>query len=382
MSVIHAGPLAGLKVIELGGIGPVPHAAIMLSDLGADVVRVDPPPQASQPAAASGDQLLRNRRRVFLDLKDPGQRDALLRLAGRADVLMEGFRPGVAERLGVGPEACQAANPRLIYGRMTGWGQDGPLAARAGHDINYVSVTGVLHAIGNQEQPPVPPLNLVGDYGGPMLLLVGILAALVERASSGAGQVIDAAMVDGATVLAQMFWSRRGSGGRTDERGANRLDGGAPFYRTYRCADERFVAVGAIEPLFYGQLLKGLGLADEELPGQLDRAGWPRLRERFSQVFATETRDEWAQRFSGTDACVTPVLTFAEAASHPQLRARAAHLTVGGILQAAPAPRFSRTPQGRPGRPPTEARTVGEVLRAWAPAAPPNHAPPASTMHP
>ncbi len=342
---------------------------MMLGDLGADVVRVDPPARGPRPGEISGYQLLRNRRRVFLDLKVPSQREELLRLAGHADVLMEGFRPGVAERLGVGPEACHNVNPRLIYGRMTGWGQDGPLAVRAGHDINYISVTGVLHAIGDREQPPVPPLNLVGDYGaGSMLLVVGVLAAFAERTSSGAGQVIDAAMVDGATVLAQVCWSLRGLGGWTDERGANLLDGGAPFYSTYRCADGRFVAVGAIEPQFYRQLLDGLGLGAEELPGQLDKAGWPRLRERFTQVFATATRDEWARRFSASDACVTPVLTFAEAASHPQLRARGTHLTVDGITQAAPAPRLSRSRQRLPTPPPREACTVGDVLRAWAPA--------------
>jgi alpha-methylacyl-CoA racemase len=363
---LTGGPLARLRVIELGGIGPVPHTAMMLGDLGADVVRVDPPANAAQLEAASRDQLLRNRRRVFLDLKAPRQRDALLRLAGHADVLMEGFRPGVAERLGVGPDACQAASPGLIYGRMTGWGQDGPLAARAGHDINYIGLTGALHAIGNPDQPPVPPLNLVGDYGGgSMLLLTGILAALVERASSGRGQVVDAAMVDGATVLAQLCWSLRGTGGWTDERGANLLDGGAPFYATYRCADGRFVAVGAIEPQFYQQLLDGLGLAAEELPGQLDTAGWPRLRERFGEVFATATRDEWARRFAAADACVTPVLTFAEAAAHPHLRGRGTHLEVDGVIQAAPAPRFSRSRLAPPAPPPQQACTVSEILHAW-----------------
>jgi alpha-methylacyl-CoA racemase len=364
---LTGGPLARLRVIELGGIGPVPHTAMMLGDLGADVVRVDSPANAAQLEAASRDQLLRNRRRVFLDLKAPGQRDALLRLAGHADVLMEGFRPGVAERLGVGPDACQAASPGLIYGRMTGWGQDGPLAARAGHDINYIGLTGALHAIGNPDQPPVPPLNLVGDYGGgSMLLLTGILAALVERASSGRGQVVDAAMVDGATVLAQLCWSLRGTGGWTDERGANLLDGGAPFYVTYRCADGRFVAVGAIEPQFYLQLLNGLGLVAEELPGQLDTAGWPRLRERFGEVFATATRDEWARRFAAADACLTPVLTFAEAAAHPHLRDRGTHLEVDGVIQAAPAPRFSRSRPAPPAPPPQQqACTVSEILHVW-----------------
>jgi alpha-methylacyl-CoA racemase len=369
LSDIHAGPLVGLKVIELGGIGPVPHAAMMLGDLGADVVRVDPPPHAAQPPTAPGDQLLRNRRRVLLDLKDPGQPDALLRLAGWADVLMEGFRPGVVERLGVGPEACQAANPRLIYGRMTGWGEDGPQAARAGHDINYISVTGVLHAIGNREESPVPPLNLVGDHGGgSMLLLVGILAALAERASSGAGQVIDAAMVDGATVLAQLFWFLRGNGGWTDERGANPLDGGAPFYGTYRCADWRSVAVVAIEPPFYRQLLEGSGWRMRNCPASSTRQAGPACGNGSASCSPRRPATSGRKRFSGTDACVTPVLTFAEAPSHPQLRARAAHLTVDGITQAAPAPRFSgRRRAGRPRRPRRPARSA----RCCAPGHPP-----------
>lgn len=261
-------PLSGLKVLELGGIGPGPHACMILGDLGADVVRVDPPTQAEPVTPAGPDHVLRNRRRLFLDLKNPYDRSELLALVNLADVLIEGFRPGVAERLGVGPAECHARNPRLVYGRMTGWGQTGPFANRAGHDINYISLTGALHAIGCAALAPPPPLNLVGDYGGgSMFLLVGVLAALLERDRSSLGQVVDAAMTDGVSVLLQPFWSLHRSGGWTDEREDNLLDGAAPFYGTYVCADGRYVAVGAIEPQFYAQLLQGLGVSAETLPG-------------------------------------------------------------------------------------------------------------------
>ncbi|MCM3885568.1 CaiB/BaiF CoA-transferase family protein [Frankia sp. R82] len=356
------GPLAGLRVVELAGIGPGPHAAMVLADLGADVVRVERP-GTGQPT----DQTLRNRRWIRVDLKDPAGRTTVLDLLDRADVLLEGYRPGVAERLGLGPPICLARNPRLVYGRMTGWGQAGPLADRAGHDINYLSLTGLLHAIGPADRPPVPPLNLVGDFGGgSMLLVCGVLAALWQRSVSGVGQVVDAAMVDGASVLAQPMWALRGTGLWTDDREANTLDGAAPFYSTYTCSDSRYVAVGALEPQFYALLLAGLDLVGETLPGQYDRAGWPVLRARFAGAFASRTRDEWAAVFDGTDACVTPVLTFAEAGSHPHLAARSTIVTVGGVEQAAPAPRFSRTPSAPPRAPDPGATDASAVLRAWA----------------
>jgi alpha-methylacyl-CoA racemase len=312
------------------------------------------------------DPTLRGRRRVAADLKDPGGREIVLRLVERADVLLEGYRPGVTERLGVGPADCHARNPRLVYGRMTGWGQDGPMAARAGHDINYISLTGALHAIGREGERPVPPLNLVGDFGGgSMLLVVGVLAALWEAQRSGEGQVVDAAMVDGASVLVQMVWGLLAQKLWTDRPGANLLDGHCPFYDTYTCADGGHVAVGALEPQFYAALLAGLGLDTAELPHQYDQGGWPTLRARFSELFASRTRDEWAETFAGTDACVTPVLSFAEAATHPHLVARSTIVDRDGVAQAAPAPRFSRTAPTMPGRP-GEPEDVDAVLADWA----------------
>jgi alpha-methylacyl-CoA racemase len=361
-----SGPLAGLKVVELGGIGPGPHGAMVLADLGADVVRVDRPSgglRLGDPALA--DPTLRGRRRVAADLKSPEGVETVLRLVERADVLLEGYRPGVTERLGVGPAECHARNPRLVYARMTGWGQDGPLAQRAGHDINYISLTGALHAIGRRGERPVPPLNLVGDFGGgSMLLVVGVLAALWEAQRSGRGQVVDAAMVDGASLLSQMFWGFLAQGAWTDERDANVLDGHAPFYDTYTCADGRHVAVGPLEPQFYAAFLAGLDLDPADLPHQYDRVGWPVLRERFTAVFATRTRDEWAALFDGTDACVTPVLAFGEVAAHPHVAARSTIVEHGGVPQAAPAPRFSRTAPEVPG----EAggpEPVEQVLADW-----------------
>ncbi|MGP2440775.1 CaiB/BaiF CoA transferase family protein [Streptomyces sp. JW3] len=343
--------MSALRVVELAGLGPVPHAAMILADLGAEVVRVDRPSDRRGLALGGGaaDPTLRGRRRaVVLDLRTEEGRDGLSALVREADVLVEGLRPGVAERLGAGPEELRDVNPRLVYGRITGWGQRGPLAAEAGHDINYLALSGALHAMGRPGQPPAPPLNLVADYGaGSMLLVVGVLAALWERQRSGRGQVVDAAMVDGAALLSQFVLGLRGSAEWTGRRGANLLDGGAPFYDTYACADGRFVAVGALEPPFYAALLRGLGLDAEPLPDQSDRAGWPRLRRRFTEVFATRDRDAWAARFAGTDACVTPVLDFEEAAVHPHLAARGTYLRRDGVLQAAPAPRFTRGPDGR-----------------------------------
>ncbi len=318
---------------------------MILADLGADVVRIDRPSGALDTGAAEAtDPMLRGRRRVAANLKDAEGRETLMRLVDHADVFIEGYRPGVAERLGVGPADCHERNPRLIYARMTGWGQEGPLARRAGHDINYISLTGALHAIGRAGEPPVPPLNLVGDFGGgSMLLVIGVLSALWESRISGRGQVVDAAMIDGAAILTQMVWGLLPSGAWSDARGENLLDGGAPFYNTYQCSDGRYVAVGAIEPKFYQALLSGLGLDRATLPDQYDRARWAELHGRLAEVFATRPRDEWSKVFAGTDACVTPVLAFGEVASHEHVAARGTVVRHQGVEQAAPAPRFSRS---------------------------------------
>jgi alpha-methylacyl-CoA racemase len=363
-----AGPLTGVRVVELAGIGPCPHAGMMLADLGADVVRVDRsgagPGIGGDPAR---DLLLRGRRSVAADLKSAAGVGLVLDLAARADVLIEGLRPGVTERLGVGPDACLERNPRLVYGRVTGWGQDGPLASLAGHDLNYLGLTGTLAAIGRPGEPPVPPLNLVADFGGgSMLLVVGVLAALAERERSGSGQVVDAAMVDGVALLSQMMWSLRAQGGWLDGRGQNLLDGGAPFYDTYLCADGRYVAVAALEPQFYAALLHGLGLDPAELPHQLDRDGWPVLRATFTRLFASRARDEWAAVFDGVDACVTPVVELAEATTWPHLAVRGTFAEVDGVPQAAPAPRFSRTPPGPPQTPPKGPSDAADVLASWS----------------
>ncbi len=363
----RGGPLAGLRVVELGGIGPGPHAAMVLADLGADVVRVERPSGGLQLGDAGRDALLRNRRSVAADVKTPEGRALVLDLAERADVLIEVFRPGVAERLGLGPDECLARQPRLVYARMTGWGQDGPWAGHAGHDLNYLALTGTLHALGRAGGPPTFPVNLVADFGGgSMLVLVGILAALVERGRSGCGQVVDAAMVDGVGLISQMLWSLRGQGMWSGERGTNLLDGGAPFYDVYACADGRYVAVGALEPQFYAALLHGLGLADAGLPHQLDRTGWPVLREAFTAAFASRERDDWVASFEGTDACVTPVLAPEEAAVHPHLAARGSLVEVDGVLQAAPAPRFSRTPADPPRPPGGRGGDARAVLADWS----------------
>ena len=364
-----SGPLAGLRVVELAGIGPGPHACMLLADLGADVMRVERHGTAHVLPGASTvpDQTLRGRRMVRVDLKDPADVAAVLDLVEAADVLVEGFRPGVAERLGLGPAECLSRNSRLVYGRMTGWGQDGPMATAVGHDINYIALTGILDNIGRAGERPVPPLNLAGDFGGgSMFLVMGILAALWERDRSGAGQVIDAAMVDGASVLAQMMWSLRATGFWSTGRGHNFLDGSCPFYDTYPCADGRYVAVGAIEPQFFAALTTGLGLDLDSLPAQWDRTGWPRLRDALAGALATRTRDRWAQHFAGTDACVTPVLTYDEALLHPHLVARKTFVDVDSIPQPAPAPRFSRTPTGALQPPATAESDLVDAARAWA----------------
>ena len=343
------GPLDGINVIEIASLAPAPFGCMILSDLGADVLRVERPEACRPSAPAPVDPLTRGRHSIGINLKSAAGVGLLLRLVESADVLVEGFRPGVTERLGFGPRACAERNPGLVYGRMTGWGQEGPLAPTAGHDIAYIAISGALHPIGRAGERPVPPLNLVGDFGGGgMLLALGILAALVERQRSGLGQVVDAAMVDGSALLTSFIYGLRARGGWRDERGVNLLDGGAPFYDTYATADGKHVAVGALEPQFYAALLAGLGLADAGLPAQLDVAGWPVLRERFAAVFASRTRDEWAAQFAGTDACVSPVLSPAEAAGHPHNLARGVFTDVGGITQPAPAPRFGRTAAGQP----------------------------------
>jgi alpha-methylacyl-CoA racemase len=356
-----AGPLTGLRVVELAGIGPGPHAAMILGDLGADVIRVD------RPGASGADPTLRNRRFVTADLKSEQGRELVLKLVAKADVLIEGFRPGVTERLGLGPDDCAKVNNGLVYARMTGWGQTGPRSQQAGHDINYISLNGVLHSIGREGERPVPPLNLVGDFGGgSMFLLLGILSALWERQNSGKGQVVDAAMVDGSSVLAQMMWGMREMGVWTDERGTNMLDGGAPYYDTYECADGRYVSVGAIEPQFYAAMLDGLGLDPADLPAQNDRSRWPELRARFTEVFAGKDRDHWAKVFADSDACVTPVLAFGEVEIEPHITERNTFYRVGNGLQPLPAPRFSRSAPDQP-RPPRQPGSDTEaVLNDWA----------------
>jgi alpha-methylacyl-CoA racemase len=347
-----AGPLNGVRVIELPAIGPVPFLGMLLTDLGADVIRVDKlpeePPDAGQALAAG--PLGRGRRSIALDLRKPGAADVVLRLAETAEVLVEGFRPGVAERLGIGPVEAHARNPRLVYGRMTGWGQDGPLAQRAGHDITYLAVSGLLHGIGPAAGPPVPPVNYIGDFGGgAMFLGVGILAAVVHARATGAGQVVDAAMTDGAAYLATMTRTFLGAGGWRDERGANLLDGGAPNYRCYACADDRYIAVGALEPRFWAELLRGLGLDPQTTPSPYEPAQWDACAKLLATTFATRTRDEWAAVFEPLDACVAPVLTLAEAPAHSHSAERMSYVTVGGATVAAPTPRFSATP-GAPGQ--------------------------------
>jgi alpha-methylacyl-CoA racemase len=357
------GPLDGVRVIEIASLAPAPFGCMVLADLGADVLRVDRPDRSGRQALPPTDPLCRSRRSIRLNLKDPAGADVLLRLTDTADVLVEAFRPGVAERLGFGPDICAARNPRLIYARMTGWGQEGPLADTAGHDIDYIAVSGSLDPIGRAGERPVPPLNLIGDFGGGgMLLAVGVLAALLERERSGLGQVVDAAMVDGSALLASFLYGLRAAGAWQDERGTNVLDGGAPFYDTYRSADGRHMAVGALEPKFYAELLTRLGLDSAGLPAQYDRSGWPRLRARFAEVFAARTQAEWMEVFAGSDACVAPVVAPGDAPAHPHNAARGTFIDVGGVTQPAPAPRFSRTPSAQPSPPVRPGTDTSDVL--------------------
>jgi alpha-methylacyl-CoA racemase len=366
---MSVGPLTGIRVVEFAGIGPGPFAAMMLSDLGADTLRIDRADRVDEandrhPAL---DVLNRGRRSVGVDLKNAGGAAAALRLIEKADIVLEGFRPGVMEKLGLGPAACLEKNPRLVYGRMTGWGQEGPLSRAAGHDINYIALAGVLEQMGRSGEKPLPPLNLVGDFGGgAMLLVTGVLAALVERATSGKGQIVDAAMVDGAALLCTMFYAFRNMGMWSEERGTNVLDTGAHFYEVYETRDGKYVAVGAIEPQFYAELLARLGLGEDPLlVSQLSRDDWPAMKERFAQVFKQKTRDEWCKVFEGSDACFAPVLSALEAPAHPHLAARKTFTTVAGALQPSPAPRFSRTPGAIARPPPAPGAHTDEALRDW-----------------
>lgn len=381
-----SGPLTGLAVVELAGIGPAPFAGMFLADLGAEVLRVDRPgPRrgaevlsqgGAQRAGSAGgspypgdprhDLLNRGKRSAIIDLRQPAGAEVVRVLAARADVLLEGFRPGVAERLGVGPDDCRAGNPRLVYGRMTGWGQDGPLARTAGHDLTYLAATGVLHALGPAGGPPAAPANLLGDYGGGgMLLAAGVLAALWRAQRSGAGQVVDAAVVDGATLLATQLYGLRHGGLWRDERGTNLLDGGAPFYAVYPAADGRYLAVGALEPRFFAELVTRLGLDPAQLPEQYDVSGWARLRTLLGERLATRTRDEWVAVFAGSDACVAPVLDWDEAAAHPQLSAREVLVEAHQVRQPAPAPRFAGTPASLSEPPPYPGEHTRAALADW-----------------
>jgi alpha-methylacyl-CoA racemase len=360
-----AGPLAGLKVIEVASLAPAPFGCMILGDLGADVLLVNRAGGAAGLSTPPG-VLDRNRRTIALDLKSPDGVALLKELLAQADVFVEGFRPGVTERMGLGPDVALALNPRLIYARMTGWGQEGPFAQRAGHDINYISIAGALEPIGRPGSPPTPPLNLLGDFGGGGLLMVmGVLAALHERTNSGRGQVVDAAMVDGAGLLMSMMYGLRAQGLWQDQRASNIFDGSAAFYECYETADGKFVAVGGVEPQFFSEMLTRLGLAEEELPFHLDPSGWSALKQRLASVFITKTRDEWAEEFFDSDACVTPVLSPWEAHEHPANAARGSFVEVDGLIQPAPAPRFSRTPWAHPVPVDAGGRDVEAALVSW-----------------
>ncbi len=367
------GPLKGFKVIELAGIGPAPMCAMLLSDLGAEVLRIDRTADAGLGIAMKTKYSLlnRGRRSIALDLKRPEATEAVLRLAGQADALIEGFRPGVMERLGLGPDVCLARNPRLVYGRMTGWGQEGPLASAAGHDINYIALSGALHSIGRRGEAPVPPLNLIGDFGGGALYLAfGVVAGLLEAQKSGKGQVVDTAMVDGAASLMTAIYGMHGSGIWSDERGTNILDTGAHYYDVYETKDGKYISIGSIETKFYDELLRLSGLKREELAPQNDRKSWPQMKDRVAALFRTKTRDEWCSIMEGSDICFAPVLSMAEAPHHPHNQHRGTFVEQDGVVQPAPAPRFSRTP-GAIQRPPSQpGEHTEEALRDWGFSAP------------
>ncbi len=364
------GPLAGLRVIEIAGIGPGPFAAMLLSDLGAEVIRVERAGavRGATPDKPAGDVSLRGRRNIAIDLKHPDGVATLLNLVTSADALIEGFRPGVMERLGVGPSECLERNPRLVFGRMTGWGQDGPYAQAAGHDINYISLAGALAHFGRAGEAPVPPLNMVGDFGGGgMFLALGVVAAMLEAKGSGQGQIVDTAMVDGTAILMTMFWSMKAAGVfDEDHRGTNLLDTGAHFYDVYECSDSRYISIGSIEPQFYTELMRLTGLEDDEqFSRQMDPTQWPELKMRIAELFKTKTRDEWCELMEMTDVCFAPVLTMSEAAEHPHNVDRQTFIELGGVTQPAPAPRFSRTAavvEELPAHPGQHSR---EILADW-----------------
>ncbi|WP_341703935.1 CaiB/BaiF CoA-transferase family protein [Ferrovibrio sp.] len=372
-----SGPLAGLRVIEMPAIGPVPFCGMLLADLGADVLRIDRTGEVDLglPVEPKYELLGRGKRSLALDLKDTKAIALVLDLFAKADVVIEGFRPGVMERLGLGPDVAQQRNPKLVYGRMTGWGQQGPLAPAAGHDINYIALTGALHAIGRAEGGPVPPLNLVGDFGGGSLYLaMGVLAALFERQTSGRGQVVDAAMVDGAASLMTLFYGLKGAGLWSDTRGGNMLDSGAPWYDSYECADGGFVAIGSIEGKFYAELIQKLGLDPKILPKQHDRRNWQSLRAAIAASFRTKTRDEWCRLMEGSDICFAPILSLEEAPRHPHMAARETFVAPDGVTQPAPAPRFSRTPGGIAHKPPVRGEGGAAALAEWGVTAEAQHA--------
>ncbi|MDD5724218.1 MAG: CaiB/BaiF CoA-transferase family protein [Syntrophales bacterium] len=363
-----SGPLAGLKVVEIVGLGAAPFCAMLLADMGADVIRIDRPGGNEMMSAIAPrfDVMARGRRSVAVDLKKPGAKEAVLELVTKADALLEGFRPGVMERMGLGPDDCLARNPKLVYGRMTGWGQDGPLAQAAGHDLNYIALSGVLHTIGKSGEPPVSPMNLLGDMGGGgMLLAFGMLCALHEAKRSGRGQVVDAAMVEGAALLATMNWGLKGAGLWKNERGVNFNDGGPHYYNSYECADGKYISVASAEPQFYAQLRKKAGLDDPAFDAQMDDKRWPELKVRVAQVFKTKTRAEWCALMEGSDVCFAPVLDWNEAPEHPHNRARGLFIDIDGVKQPAPAPRFSRTPAGHPQPPAAPGADTEAVLRDW-----------------
>lgn len=362
------GPLSGIRIIEIAAIGPGPFAAMMLADMGASVVRVDRAEQVHYPAVPRADVLGRGRRSIGIDLKHGDGVEVLLKLLENADGLIEGFRPGVMERLGAGPDVCLSRNPRLVFGRMTGWGQDGPYAKAAGHDINYIALAGCLAHIGSKGGPPVPPLNLIGDFGGGgMMLAFGMACGLLEAQRSGEGQVVDCAMVDGAALLMAPFYSMLASGRFNVARGTNMLDGGADFYNAYECADSKYLSIGSIEPQFYAELLELTGLSeDPEFHDQMNQTKWPLRKKRLESLFKTKTRDEWCKVMEGTDVCFAPVLTMVEAIQHPHNRARKTFIELDHVVQPAPAPRFSRTQQEMPGGSAFPGQHSDELLTEWA----------------
>ena len=366
-----AGPLAGVRVVEMVGLGPCPFAAMMLADMGAEVIRIDrkTAPGADNPFPMLGtkfDVIARGRRSLALDLKLPAAKDVALQLLDKADVVLEGFRPGVMERLGFGPDVCLARNPKLVYGRVTGWGQHGPLAQSAGHDLNYIALTGMLQAMGRADTPPAPPLNLIGDFGGGgMMMAFGVVCAVLEARGSGKGQVVDAAMTDGAALLGAMMYGLRAFGSWNQGREANLLDGGAPFYDTYACADGKFISIASLEPQFYALLLKLAGADDATFHAQMDRHQWPQMKARFTALFKARSRDEWCALLEGTDVCFAPVLDMAEAPAHPHNQARGTFVEVDGVTQPAPAPRFSRSTPQAGGAASAPGADSAEILADW-----------------